>query len=127
MRSRILVVDDHEAVLKSIADLLAVEFDVVGTATDGQGMISAAERLTPDVIVADIDMPGLSGIDATEAVLKSRPTQSVVFLTMHRNAGLVRRAFEIGARGYVHKQHAAEDLVPAIRCILEGGTFVSPR
>jgi DNA-binding NarL/FixJ family response regulator len=90
-------------------------------------MISEAERLAPDVIVADIDMPGMNGIDATEAVLKSRPTQHIIFLTMRRDANLVRRAFEIGARGYVHKQHAAEDLVPAIRCVIEGGTFVSRR
>jgi DNA-binding NarL/FixJ family response regulator len=121
------VVDDHEAVLKLIKDLLAAEFDVVGTAIDGQAMISAAETLAPDVIVADIDMPGMNGIEATESVLKSRPAQRVVFLTMHRDASLVRRAFEIGARGYVNKQRAAEDLVPAIHCILEGGTFVSPR
>jgi DNA-binding NarL/FixJ family response regulator len=122
---RILVVDDHEEVLRSVSDLLASEFDVVGTAADGQGMLLAAEQLIPDIIVTDIEMPRLDGIEATEAVLKVHPAMPVVILTMHVNATLVRRALNAGARGYVHKLHAARDLVPAIRQALEGGTFVS--
>jgi DNA-binding NarL/FixJ family response regulator len=124
-RLRILVVDDNEEILQLITDLLAPDYDI-STASDGMAMISAAESLKPDLIVADMGLPRLGGIDATCEVLKSRPTSLVIILTMHRDATLVRRALESGARGYVYKQLAGQELVPAINAVLLGNTFISP-
>jgi DNA-binding NarL/FixJ family response regulator len=126
MRSSVLIADDHEEVLNLLTDLLAPEFDVVGTATDGAAMVSATLALNPDIVVADVEMHGLDGIAATGAVLRTKPAQLVVILTVHNEAGLIRRALEAGARGYVHKPCAGEDLILALHSILGGKTFVSP-
>jgi DNA-binding NarL/FixJ family response regulator len=125
-RTRILLVDDDGVLLRLIAELLEPEFEVVGTVTGGQAMISAAEDLDPDVIVADVEMPGLDGINASRAVLKSKPTLPIVILTTHRHTRLVYRALDAGARGYVHKLSAGDELVLAIHSALQGRTFVSP-
>jgi len=123
---RVLLVDDHAEVLLRIKSLLSSDFDVVGTASDGAGMVTAAAKLNPDVIVADITMPGLNGLEASREVLKRRPELPIIMLTMHREPGLVREALDAGVRGYIHKLRAGEELVPAILGAVQGQTFVSP-
>jgi DNA-binding NarL/FixJ family response regulator len=122
---RVLFVDDHVAVLERVRTLLSSEFTVVATASDGAAMLAAAQRDNPDVIVADITMPGLSGIDASRMLLKNRPRAPIVILSMHREPEVVQSAFEAGAMAYVHKLSAGEDLIPAIHSVLDGKRFVS--
>jgi len=106
--------------------MLSVEFDLVGVITDGRAMVEAAKTLHPDVIVADVSMPVLNGIDALETLRQEGVDIPVVFLTMHNQPAYARRALKAGACGYVLKLAAPEELVQAIRIALEGGTFVSP-
>jgi DNA-binding NarL/FixJ family response regulator len=122
---RVLVADDHEAVLERVRSLLSSEFSVVATASDGFELLSAFARYRPDVVVADIAMPGLSGIDASRKLLNSRPGIPIVILSMHREQEAVQRAFDAGVMAYVHKLSAGEDLIPAIHCALDGKHFVS--
>src|SRR5215471_14196853 len=122
---RVLLVDDHVAILEQIRKLLSGEFLVVATASDGAGMLSASAAHNPDVIVTDIAMPGLSGIDATRKLLSTRPGTPVVVLSMHREQEVVQSALDAGVRGYVHKLAAGDDLIPAIHRALEGQRFIS--
>jgi DNA-binding NarL/FixJ family response regulator len=125
-RIRVFLADDHDAILAGIAELLADEFEVVGTARSGLELLVAVERCVPDVVVVDITMPELSGIDATSRLLERDPELRVVILTVHNEAELVSRALEAGALGYVVKMRAGEDLIPAIRAAVLGRSFVSP-
>jgi DNA-binding NarL/FixJ family response regulator len=125
VRMRVLLADDHETVLERITDLLSPEFEVLGTAKDGESLIAAALHLKPDIIVTDISMPGLSGIEASRELLKSQPDLPIVVLTMHRDIRLVQKALDIGIRGYVHKMRAGDELLAAIESALQGQTFVS--
>lgn len=123
---RVLLVDDHAAVRLRLKTLLESDFDVVDTAADGVDMITAAVTLNPDIIVADIEMPRLNGIDASREILKAKPGLPIVIVSMHREPGLVREALGVGVRGYIDKLEAGEELVPAMRSALQGQTFVSP-
>jgi len=125
-RPRILLADDHRIVAQGLKSILSTEFELVGVVADGQALIDAAKALRPDVIVADVSMPLLSGIDALELLRQDGLNVPVIFLTMHSHAGYARRALSAGAAGYVLKLAAPEELVQAIRAALEGGTFVSP-
>ena len=125
-RPRVLLADDHRVVAQGLKSMLSAEFELVGIVTDGQSMVEASKSLRPDVIVADVNMPVLSGIDALEMLRKDGVDVPVVFLTMHNQAGYARRALKAGAAGYVLKLAAPEELVQAIRIALAGGTFVSP-
>lgn len=111
--------------LSDIEQLLAADFEVVGKATDGASAIEAAARLKPDLIVTDLAMPGLGGIEASREMLKAHPGVPIVLLTMHNDAPLVEQALSAGIRGYVHKLTAGEELIPAAYCALNGQTFVS--
>jgi DNA-binding NarL/FixJ family response regulator len=123
---RVLLADDHRLVAEGLKSLLSAEFDLVGVVEDGRALIAAARKLRPDVIVADITMPHLNGIDAL-AQLKLEDAQvRVVFLTMHAEGAFARRALEAGAAGYVLKHSAPAELTAAIRAALEGKTYVSP-
>jgi DNA-binding NarL/FixJ family response regulator len=125
-RSRILLADDHKMVAAGLKSLLASEFELVDLVEDGIALVEAATRHRPDVIVADIALPGLTGLEAL-AVLKQRdPAVKLVFLTMRRDAAYVHRARELGALGFVLKAAAPEELISAIRAVLDGGTFFSP-
>lgn len=126
MRKRLLLGDDHALMLEGLTRLLAGEFDVVGTAMDGRHLVSEAERLQPDVIVVDIGMPELNGIEATRQLARSVPTAKVVMITQQLDPAYVHAAFTAGARGYVAKQSASTELVEAIRCALRGHYFVTP-
>jgi DNA-binding NarL/FixJ family response regulator len=125
-RPRVLLADDHRVVAQGLKSMLSVEFELVGMATDGRAMVEAAKTLHPDVIVADVSMPVLSGIDALEMLRREGMDVPVVFLTMHNQPGYARRALKAGAAGYVLKLAAPEELIQAIRIALDGGTFVSP-
>ena len=125
-RPRVLLADDHRIVAEGLKSILAAEFDLVGVVEDGRAMIEAARTSHPDIIVADITMPLLNGIDALVALRKENLDLPVVFLTMHRDVAYARRALEAGAAGYVLKHAAPEELAQAIRAALNGGTFVSP-
>ena len=125
-RPRVLLADDHRIVAQGLKSILSAEFDLAGVVEDGQAMVEAAKTLQPDVIVADVTMPVLNGIDALEKLRQDGVTIPVVFLTMHGDAGYARRALRAGAAGYVLKVAAPEELVQAIRVALDGGTFVSP-
>jgi len=125
-RPRVLLADDHRVVAEGLKHLLAEEFDLVGMVEDGRALISAAKKLEPDVIVADITMPHLNGIDAMPQLKKDNARVKVVFLTMHQDPAYARRALEAGAVGFVVKHSAPAELVMAIHAALKGQTFITP-
>jgi DNA-binding NarL/FixJ family response regulator len=126
-RPRVLVCDDHLIVAEALKSLLAAEFDLVGVVEDGRALIDAAAALRPDVIVADVTMPHLNGIDALVQLRQRGDRTPVVFLTMHRDVTFARRALEAGASGFVLKHSAPAELVMAIRSALEGRTYLTPQ
>lgn len=113
-------------VAEGLRSLLAEAFELVGVVADGRALVEAAQRLRPDVIVTDITMPQLNGLDALVALRKQNPVARVVFLTMHRDEAYARRALANGALGFVLKHSAPAELVLAIRAALDGKTFVTP-
>lgn len=125
-RPRVLIADDHRVVAQGLKSMLSADFELVGMVADGHAMVEAAKALHPDVIVADVSMPLLNGIEALEVLRQQGVDVPVVFLTMHNQPGYARRALRVGAAGYVLKLSAPEELVQAIRAALDGGTFVSP-
>jgi DNA-binding NarL/FixJ family response regulator len=125
-RVRVLLVDDHRIVAEGLKRLLVAEFDLVGVVEDGRAMVEAAKALQPDVIVADITMPHLNGIEALEKIKKFDPHMRVVFLTMHSDIGYARRALAAGALGFVLKHSAPEELVLAVHAASKGRTFITP-
>jgi DNA-binding NarL/FixJ family response regulator len=124
---RLLVVDDHEIVRKAICDLLKREkgFDVICEASNGLQAIEAAERLRPDVVVLDVTMPALGGIEAAARIRGVAPKSRIIFLSQHNLKKLAEAALATGAHGYVLKSAAARDLVRAIRAALAGEKFMS--
>lgn len=124
-RPRILLADDHQAVLERVRKLLQSLFDVVGAAHTGREMVSEAMRLTPDIIVADISMPDLSGIEAAHELRKMGSAAKLVFLTIHASDEFVDACRSEGALGYVVKSHMKTDLIPAINAALSGRSFIS--
>ncbi len=125
-RARVLLADDHVLVAEALKGLLAEEFDLVGVVEDGQAMVEAAMTLRPDVIVADITMPRLNGIEAMTHLKKAVPGVRVVFLTMHREVAYARRALEAGALGFVLKHSAPSELILAVQAALQGRVFITP-
>ena len=125
-RIRVLVADDHEAMLERVAELVKTEYDVVGTATDGQQVLDAARELKPDVLVLDISMPVMNGIETAHRLKEAGAEARVVFLTVHDDPDFAREALEAGALGYVIKQRIASDLMIAINEVCAGRSFVSP-
>jgi DNA-binding NarL/FixJ family response regulator len=122
----VLLADDHRMVAEGLKSLLTAEFELVGVVEDGRALIEAARKLRPDVIVADITMPHLNGIDALVQLKQDDKQVRVVFLTMHPEVAYARRALEAGASGYVLKHSAPAELTAAIRAALDGKTYVSP-
>jgi DNA-binding NarL/FixJ family response regulator len=126
IRPRVLLADDHPALLEATTALLKRQFDVVGTTTNGATLVSEALRLSPDVIVADITMPVLSGIDAAHQLRESAFSAKIVFLTVHSEEQFVKACMAEGALGYVLKSHMKAHLIPAIQAALVGQTYVCP-
>lgn len=125
-RPRIVLADDHPIVAEGLRSLLASDFDVVAVVEEGKAAVEAARSLQPDVVVADIGMPRLNGIEVVRCLAQELPGIKVVILTMHREEAYARRALEAGAAGYVLKAAAPGNLVAAIRAALAGKVFVSP-
>ena len=125
-RPRVLLADDHQAMLALTVDALANEFFVGGSVGDGCQLLAEAERLLPDVIVLDITMPRLDGIEAARQLRRSHRTARLVFLSVHKDADYARAALNAGGLGYVVKTRLASDLLPAIRAALADRRFVSP-
>jgi DNA-binding NarL/FixJ family response regulator len=111
--------------LKSLQDLLRADFEVLACVNDGCELIEAASSLLPDLIITDISMQRLSGIRAARHVMRDQPNARVIFLTVHDEPAFLTEARKIGALGYVVKQSAGLDLIPAIRQVLQGRSFVS--
>ena len=126
-RPRVLLADDHRLVAEALKSLLAPDFDLVGVVEDGRELVRKAGELRPDVIVADIGMPQLNGIDALIRLRKDGNQVPVVFLTMHRDASFARRALDAGAAGFVLKHSASTELTTAIRAALSGRTYLTPQ
>ena len=125
-KTRVLLADDHRIFLEGLKGLLEPEFDLVGNVEDGRALVKEAERLRPDVIVADISMPLLNGIDAVRQLKRSENRAKVVFLTMHPDVSFAKLAFEVGASGYVIKNSASHELIAAIHAVMRGKTYVTP-
>ena len=123
---RVLLADDHRIVTEGLKRLLEEDFDLVDVVDNGVGLLEASRRLKPDVIVADISMPGMSGLDVFARLKVEDPSVKVVFLTMHQNVAYAREALQGGAHGYVLKQSAVDELILAVRAAVAGRTFVSP-
>ena len=126
MRPRIFLADDHPAVLKATAALLKPQFDIVGNAMDGATLVSEVLRLSPDVVVVDITMPVLSGIDATHRLREAVPSVKIVFLTVHSEQPFLEACMAEGALGFVLKAHMKSHLVPAIQAALVGRSYICP-
>ncbi len=125
-RPTILLADDHVVFTDGIVRILRERFDVVGTVRDGSSLAKAAVRLHPDVVVTDISMPTVSGLEALRQ-LKARHVESrVIFLTMHADATLAAEAFRLGAKGFILKQSSGDELVNAIHAVLQGHKYMSP-
>lgn len=124
--TRVLLADDHRIVAEGLKRLLETEFELVGMVENGRALLAAAKELKPDVIVTDISMPELNGIEAFEELKKDNPDVKVVFLTMHHSVVYARRALDAGAHGYVLKHSASEELILAVKAAAAGKTFVTP-
>ena len=125
-RPRVLLADDHDEVLITVARHLEPHFDVIGTVGNGQALVDEAVRRAPDVVVLDITMPVLNGIEAARKLKATGSRARIVFLTVHADPDYVRAALGAGALGYVLKSELASDLLPCLRHALGGRSFVSP-
>jgi len=125
-RPRVVVVDDHPAVLRQVLQLISSEFEVVDVLDDGRPLPALVTSLEPDLIVLDITLPGLSGIEVASLLRKTGALAKIVFLTVHADPDYAREAFDVGATGYVVKPRLASDLIPALRAAMSGQRFVSP-
>lgn len=125
-RARVLLADDHRIVAEGLRGLLEPEFELVGIVEDGRAMLEAVDRLNPDVVVADVSMPLLNGIEAVRQLKKKNRKIAVVMLTMHLDVTYAASAFEAGAAGYVLKHSAPSELIAAINSALKGRTYITP-
>ena len=126
MKARVLIVDDHEIVREGIRRLLTSsrpDWEICGEASDGKQAIDAVERLKPDVVVLDITMPGMNGLEVTSDIVKRKLGCRILIFTMHDSDGLSAEIRNAGAHGYVQKSQASSDLMQAIECLLRGKTF----
>ena len=124
--TRVLLADDHAAVLAQIVNVLAGEFEIVGSVGNGLDLVKVAAQLDPDVVVLDITMPGVDGIEAARQLQRAGCRAKLVFLTVHDDPDYLRAALQAGGNAYVIKSRLASDLVTAIREALAGRGFVSP-
>ncbi len=125
-RPRILIADDHILVAEAFKTFLAPDFDVIATVHDGRTLITTATTLRPNVVVTDIAMPLLNGLDAADRIKRSLPDVKIVFVTLHRDPSLIAEAFRHRASAYLLKTSAASELVTAIHQALKGKTYLSP-
>ncbi|MGH9972189.1 MAG: response regulator [Pyrinomonadaceae bacterium] len=124
-RARVVLADDHTILLEALKSILEPEVDVVGTVSDGRSLLKTALELKPDVIVLDISMPLLNGLDAGRLIRDSVPHVKLIYLTMNQDADVAAEAFRLGASGYLLKTSAASELLQAIREALLGRSYVT--
>lgn len=125
-RPRVLLADDHSLVLEGLAKLVMDDCDLVGKVEDGRALIQAAQQLEPDVIVLDISMPKMNGLEAGRQLKKLLPSIKLIFLTMHADPVYAKEAFHIGASGFLLKRSAASELSQAIHAAMKGQYYVTP-
>ena len=125
-RVRVLIADDHRLVADACRNLLEPEFNVVAMVSDGRELLKVEPELRPDVIILDISMPGLNGLDAGELIKQRNHTVKLVYITMSVAADVAAEAFRRGASGYVVKQSSAEELITAVRRVVRGQSYLSP-
>ena len=126
-RPRVLLADDHQMVADALRRVLEPRCEVVGTVNNGHALLRAAATLQPEVIVLDIAMPEMNGLDAARHLKRSVPKAKLVFLTMNEDPELVREAFRSGASAFLLKQSGASELTEAVERVLKGGSYVTPR
>lgn len=125
-KPRVLMADDHSILLAGVRKLLEERYDVVGMVEDGRALLEAAERFKPDLILVDISMPLLNGLDAVRQLKKSQPDVKLLFLTMHASPQYATEAFKAGGSGYLLKQSAVSELPQAIEAVLQGKYYLTP-
>ena len=125
-RPRLLLADDHKLVLEGFQRILEPEFEIAGTVGDGRALLAAAQQLHPDVILVDISMPLLNGIDATRQLSKSCPEARSIIVTMHSEKAYLVEAFRAGAWGYILKRSKPTELITAIRTVILGERYLAP-
>jgi DNA-binding NarL/FixJ family response regulator len=123
---RIVVADDHEEMLSLVKEVLQPEFEVVAAVRDGRDLLHAVKNFKPDVIIADITMPEMSGIEATRKIVEEDLEARIILLTMHNDRTMVEEGISAGAKGYVLKLAASQELVPAVYEIIQGRFYISP-
>jgi DNA-binding NarL/FixJ family response regulator len=123
---RILLADDHLLVLEGFRRILESQYELVGTVEDGRALLDTAKELQPDIVILDISMPLLNGIDAAAQLKKICPSSKIIIVTMHADTEYVRSAFEAGATAYVLKRSAADELEQAIRMAVTGHSYITP-
>jgi DNA-binding NarL/FixJ family response regulator len=126
-RPRVLLADDHQMLVDALKPILEPRYEVVGAVSDGRELLKAAARLQPDVVVLDIAMPLLNGLDAARHLKATMPKAKLIFMTMNEDPDLVGEAFRAGASAFLLKQAAAFELTDAIERVLKGGSYVTPR
>ena len=124
--TRVILADDHTLMLDALSHLLKPEFEVVGTFADGRALVEGAPALKPDVIVLDIAMPIMNGLNAGQRLKRSMPSIKLIYLTMNHDPDMTAEAFRIGANGYLLKNSAASELIHAIRKVVRGNSYVTP-
>jgi DNA-binding NarL/FixJ family response regulator len=125
-KPRVLLADDHTFVLEGFKRLLEDHCDLVGSVEDGRALVESAADLQPDVVILDISMPRLNGIEAAKKLKKQLPRVKLIFVTMHGETAYVSEAFRAGASGYLLKQSAATELAQAVQSVLNGNFYVTP-
>ena len=126
-RTRILLADDHAMICAGFQKLLEPEFEVVGTVSDGRSLLTAAEELKPDLVLVDVGMPLLNGLDAARQLKKTTPRVKLIFLTMNPDYDVAEEAFRIGASGYLLKTARGDELLKAVRDVTRGTSYVKPQ
>ncbi|MGH9900432.1 MAG: response regulator [Pyrinomonadaceae bacterium] len=125
-RARILLADDHTIILEAFKKLIEPEFEVVGTVADGRALLKAAEELRPDLVMLDVSMPVLNGLEAGRRLKKMLPAVKLVYLTMNQDRDVAAEAVRAGAAGFLLKNSAASELLTALRACLRGGSYITP-
>lgn len=126
---RVMIVDDHAIIRRGVQGILSSfpEWQLCGEAENGQEAVRLAQELQPEVIIMDFSMPGMNGVEATRLIRKLLPKAKILLLTLHASVDLIRSAFRAGARGYVLKSDAEQELMRALLVVIGEGTYVSPR
>ena len=125
MRPKVLLADDHVEVREAVGQLLCEATELLGRVSDGRELVESARRLRPDIIVTDVAMPVMNGLDAMRQLIAERSTAKFIVLTVHADRGLAVRAMGDGASGFLVKQSAGEELLDAVRAVMAGRTYVT--